>query len=130
MLCKEINFAFNEYPLRERYAIQLLHLIYESQSKILCQIFASAIKNSSLYVYRVNSSQFDLLCLSFFLKNSKITWNYLHYDYVHDKLKLNVCNEDSNTANCIVMKAGYPDHHISNQDTSIIIVSIPSRKLY
>ena len=37
----------NEYPLHEQYdtdTIQLLHLIYESQNKILCQIFASTIK--------------------------------------------------------------------------------------
>ena len=42
----------NQYPLHERYdtdTIQLLHLI-------LCQIFASCIKNSSLCVHRVYSS--------------------------------------------------------------------------
>ena len=100
----------NEYPTHERYDadnIQLLHLIYESQNKILCQTFASSIKNSSLCVYRVNSSQFDLLCLSFFLKNSKITWSYLHHKYVQDKLKLS--NEDSKMTNCLVMKAKYHD---------------------
>ena len=100
----------NEYPTHERYDadnIQLLHLIYESQNKILCQTFASSIKNSSLCVYRVNSSQFDLLCLSFFLKNSKITWSYLHHKYVQDKLKLS--NEDSKMTNCLVMKGKYHD---------------------
>ena len=110
LLCDDIrNLGWNKYPLHEPYydtdTIQLLHLIYESENKVLCQIFVSSIKNSSLCVDRVNSSQFDLLCLSFLLKNSKITWNYLHHEYVHDKLKLS--NEDSNMTNCIVMKARY-----------------------
>ena len=109
MLCNEIyeNYS-SQYPLHERYdtdTIQLLHLMYESQNKILCQNFASSIKNSSLCVDRVHSSQFDILCLSFFLKNSKITWNYLHHSYVHGMLQL--YNEDTNMTNCIVMKAKY-----------------------
>ena len=103
--------AFIKYPLHEPYydadTIQLLHLIYESENKLLCQIFVSSIINSSLCVDRVNSSQFDLLYLSFLLKNSKITWNYLHHEYVHDKLKLS--NEVSNMTNCIVTKAKYRD---------------------
>ena len=109
LLCDDILYA--EYPLHESYydtnTIQLLHLIYESENKVLCQIFVSSIINSSLCVDRVYSSRFDLLCLSFLLKNSKITWNYLHHEYVHDKLKLS--NEDSNMTNCIVMKARYND---------------------
>ena len=113
LLCDDIRYSdwSIEYPLHEPYydtdAIQLLHLIYESQNKVLCQIFGSSIINSSLCVNRVLSSQFDLLCLSFLLNNSKITWNYLHHGYVHDKLKLS--NEDSNMTNCIVMKSGYHD---------------------
>ena len=111
MLCDEMDYIFCNYPLREPYydtdTIQLLHLIYESENKVLCQIFVSSIKNSSLCVDRVYSSQFDLLCLSFLLKNSKITWNYLHHEDRQDMMKL--CNEDSNMTNCIVMKARYPD---------------------
>ena len=108
-LCNDI--LHTNYPLHEPYydtdTIQLLHLIYESENKVLCQIFVSSIINSSLCVRRVYSSRFDLLCLSFLLKNSKITWNYLHHEYVYDMLKLS--NEDSNMTNCIVMKAQYPD---------------------
>ena len=111
LLCVGMRYVFSKYPLHEPYydadTIQLLHLIYESENKVLCQIFASSIKNSSLCVNRVNSSQFDLLCFSFLLKNSKITWNYLHHPYVHDKMQLS--NEDSNMTNCIVMKARYTD---------------------
>ena len=111
LLCDCISDSLSKYPLHEPYydtdTIQLLHLIYESENKVLCETFISSIKNSSLCVDRVYSSQFDTLCLSFLLKNSKITWNYLHHEYVHDKLKLS--NEDSNMNNCIVMKAGYDD---------------------
>ena len=112
LLCDDICYSgLVKYPLHEPYydtdTIQLLHLIYESENKVLCQIFVSSIINSSLCVNRVNSSQFDLLCLSFLLKNSKITWNCLHHEYVHDILKLS--NADSNMTNCIVMKAGYND---------------------
>ena len=112
LLCDEIHHSISsKYPLHEPYydtdTIQLLHLIYESESKVLCQIFVSSIKNSSLCVYRVISSQFDLLCLSFLLKNSKISWNHLHHSYFHDMLQL--YNEDSNMTNCIVMKATYHD---------------------
>ena len=111
LLCDDIRNSLSNYPLHEPYydtdTIQSLHLIYESENKVLCQIFVSSIKNSCLCVDRVNSSQFDLLCLSFLLKNSKITWNYLHHEDRHDKLKL--CNEDSNMTNCIVMKATYHD---------------------
>ena len=111
MFCNEIYEHYGyEYPFHENYnadAIQLLHLIYESQNKLLCQIFVSSIINSSLCVNRVYSSQFDLLCLYILLKNSKITWNYLHHEYVHDMLQLS--NEDSNINNCIVMKVRFPD---------------------
>ena len=111
LLCGDIHSLFSKYPLHEPYydtdTIQLLHLIYESENKVLCQTFVSSIKNSSLCVDRVYSSRFDLLCLSFLLKNSKITWNYFHHEDHHDMLKLS--NEDSNMTNCIVMKAKYRD---------------------
>ena len=112
LFCDDNNDSvLSTYPLHESYydtdTIQLLHLIYESENKVLCQTFVSSIKNSFLCVYRVYSSQFDLLCLSFFLKNSKFTWKYLHHTYVHEILQL--YNEDSNMTNCIVMKAAYDD---------------------
>ena len=109
LLCVGMQCIFSKYPLQEPYydtdTIQLLHLIYESENKVLCQIFVSSIKNSSLCVDRVYSSQFHLLCLSFLLKNSKITWNYFHHSYFHNMLQL--YNENSNMTNCIVMKAEY-----------------------
>ena len=54
MLCNDISLLYDDYPLHEPYydthTIQLLNLIYESQNKVLCQTFASSIKNSSLCV--------------------------------------------------------------------------------
>ena len=109
LLCVGKYGVLSKYPLLEPFydtdTIQLLHLIYESENKVLCQIFVSSIKNTSLCVDRVHSSQFDLLCLSFLLKNSKITWNYLHHSYFHNMLHL--YNDDSNMTNCIAMKAEY-----------------------
>ena len=113
LLCDDIyhHSHLNKYCLHEPFynidTIQLLHLIYESENKLLCQIFVSSIAISSLCVDRVNSSKFDLLCLSFLLKNSKITWNYLHHSYSVDALQL--YNEDSNMTNCTVMKTEYYD---------------------
>ena len=52
LLCDDIPNSLSKYPLHEPYydtdTIQLLHLIYESENKVLCQIFVSSIKNSSL----------------------------------------------------------------------------------
>ena len=114
LLCDDTCNSLSKYPLHEPYydidTTQLLHLIYESENKVLCQIFVSSIKNSSLCVDRVYSSQFDLLCLSFLLKNSQITLNYFHHESGHNMLK--PYNEDSNITNCIVMKAGY--HNITS----------------
>ena len=102
VLCEHITGGFSKYPdnnsmavFRHMYiagdyseyfhfkgcdtdTVRLLHLLYESQNTELCQLLASFIKHSSICVRRVYSSQFDLLCLSFFLTNSKKSWN--HFD--------------------------------------------------
>ena len=118
MLCKQaydylnIDNNFSKYPLREHYdtdTIQLLHLLYESQNKHLCEVFASSIKNSSLCAHRLNSSHFDLLCLYFFLKNSRKTWNYLDLTYVDEYYVMKVFGEGSVVFNCIIKRAFYPN---------------------
>ena len=58
--------------------IALLQLLYESQNETLCEILSQSINNHSLCLYRVRLSVFDILCLSYFLNNSNITWNHLH----------------------------------------------------
>ena len=124
MLCKQIfemdikhlrfgmDSIFSKYPLHERYdtgTIRLLHLIYESQNKHLCEIFASSIKNSSLCAHTLNSSQFDLLCLYFFLKNSRKTWNYLELEYGDAFKSVKVFDEVSDMCNCTIKRAVYCD---------------------
>ena len=61
------------YPLN----VLLIHLLFESQNIKLCQILSQSMKNHSLCIHRVKSSLFDILCLGFFLNNSKTTWNNL-----------------------------------------------------
>ena len=57
--------------------IALLQLLYESQNETLCEILSQSINNHSLCLDRVELSVFDILCLSYFLNNSNITWNHL-----------------------------------------------------
>ena len=57
--------------------IALLQLLYESQNETLCEILSKSINNHSLCLDRVRLSAFDILCLSYFLNNSNITWNHL-----------------------------------------------------
>ena len=57
--------------------IACLQLLYESQNETLCEILSKSINNHSLCLYRVRSSMFDKLCLSYFLNNSNIKWNHL-----------------------------------------------------
>ena len=58
-------------------SIALLQLLYESQNETLCEILSQSINNHSLCLDRVRLSVFDILCLSYFLNNSNITWNHL-----------------------------------------------------
>ena len=58
--------------------IALLQLLYESQNGTICEILSKSINNHSLCLYRVRlPSVFDILCLSYFLNNTNITWNHL-----------------------------------------------------
>ena len=61
----------------DKFDVLLLQLLYESQNTTLCQILAQSMINQSLCLYELNLSLFDILCLSYFLNNSNITWKYL-----------------------------------------------------
>ena len=65
----------------------LLQMLYESQNSELCQILAKSISNRSLCLdfHQVILSQFDILCLSYFLNNSNITWNHLDLGYLNEQ---------------------------------------------
>ena len=65
--------------------IACLQLLYESQNETLCEILSQSINNHSLCLYRVRLSVFDILCLSYFLNNSNITWNHLHLRLLNEQ---------------------------------------------
>ena len=54
-----------------------LQLLYESQNETLCEILSKSVNNHSLCLFRGRLSVFDILCLSYFLNKSSITWNHL-----------------------------------------------------
>ena len=59
--------------------VYIFHLLHESQNKDLCQVLSKAMKNHSLCLFQQNISQYDQLCLSFFLQNCNMMWNCLHW---------------------------------------------------
>ena len=62
----------------DNFPILLFQLLYESQSTKLCQMLAKFITNSSLCLHEAKLSLFDTLCLSYFINNSNVTWEFLH----------------------------------------------------
>ena len=63
----------------DRFSILLLHLLYESQNKELCQALVLSISPRSICLHALNFSLFDILCLNYFLNVSSTTrWNHLH----------------------------------------------------
>ena len=76
----EIQFWGNNHCTSEHFDkldILLLQLLYESQNTTLCQVLAQSMKNHSLCLHEVRLSPFDILCLSYFINNSNISWNHL-----------------------------------------------------
>ena len=61
----------------DKFPVFLLQLLYESQNTTLCRVLAQSIKDSSLCLNDVQLSSFDVMCLSFFIENSKANWNQL-----------------------------------------------------
>ena len=81
--------------------LNLLFLIYESQNQLLCETLARSTDNLSLCLcrfkefgcfieppepselgstsYTCYASQFECLCLSYFLQNANVEWKKLHY---------------------------------------------------
>ena len=72
--------------LYDKFDVLLLQLLYESQNTTLCHILAQSMINQSLCLYgQLNLSLFDILCLSYFLNNSNITWKYLDLGRLHEQ---------------------------------------------
>ena len=62
----------------DNFPILLLQLLYESQNIKLCQFLGKFITNNSLCLHEAKLSSFDTLCLSYFINNSNVTWEFLH----------------------------------------------------
>ena len=69
----------------DKFDVLLLQLLYESQNITLCHILAQSMINQSLCLCHLNLSLFDILCLSYFLNNSKITWKYLDLGILNEQ---------------------------------------------
>ena len=58
-------------------------VVYEAQNISHCQKLAEDLgfnEIPSLCLYRQKLSPFDMLCVSYFLQNSNMKWNHLHFD--------------------------------------------------
>ena len=70
----------------DKFDVLLLQLLYESQNTTLCHILAQSMINQSLCLYgQLNLSLFDILCLSYFLNNSNITWKYIDLSRLNEQ---------------------------------------------
>ena len=89
--------------------IACLQLLYESQNETLCEILSQSINNHSLCLYRVRLSVFDILCLSYFLNNSNITWNHLHLGILNEQevqILTNTLTNNSQHNQCKILQVG------------------------
>ena len=69
----------------DKFDVLLLQLLYESQNTTLCHILAQSMINQSLCLLQLDLSLFDILCLSYFLNNSNITWKYLDLGILNEQ---------------------------------------------
>ena len=89
--------------------IALLQLLYESQNETLCEILSKSINNHSLCLRRVRLSVFDILCLSYFLNNSNITWNHLDLRHLNEQKVQRLTNTLTNNSQhnqCKILQVG------------------------
>ena len=78
----------------------LLQLLYESQNETLCQVLSRSISNHSLCLRSIKT-MFAMLCFSYFLNNSKLTWNHLDLGTLNDeKLEILVAALTNNLQYC------------------------------
>ena len=94
--------------------IACLQLLYESQNETLCEILSQSINNHSLCLDRVRLSVFDILCLSYFLNNSNITWNHLHLRVLNEQkvqILTNTLTNNSQHNQCKILQVDL--HYVS-----------------
>ena len=94
--------------------IACLQLLYESQNETLCEILSQSINNHSLCLQRVRLSVFDVLCLSYFLNNSNITWNHLDLGRLYEQkvqILTNTLTNNSQHNQCKILQVDL--YHVS-----------------
>ena len=83
--CDQIRLSGFIVDDSDKFPTFLIQLLYESQNTTLCQVLAQSINNYEMCLRGVSLSLFDWLCLSYFMNNSNLTWNFLHLGKVHDQ---------------------------------------------
>ena len=99
------NHYYSDYF--DKLDILLLQLLYESQNTTLCQVLAQSMKNHSLCLHGVSLSLFDILCLSYFLNNSNISWNHLDLSELNDQkvqILTNTLTNNSQQNQCKILE--------------------------
>ena len=79
---KILSYHFSNHPNSSTIDIFTFHILYEAQNVSYCQELAEELgftENPSLCLDRRDFSPFDMLCISYFLKNSNMKWNHLHF---------------------------------------------------
>ena len=97
------------------FAILLLQLLYESQNTQLCSTLAQSMKNHSLCLRNLRLSLFDILCVSYFLNNSNITWNHIDLGELMNLIKQEIpllnntltINSQHNKCRILEVELGY-----------------------
>ena len=104
--------------------ILFLQLLYESQNTTLCQVLAQSMKNHSLCLYRVRLSLFDILCLSYFLNNSNISWNHWDLSELNDQqlqFLTNTLTNNSQQNQCKILEVML---NITNDDSAYKLLKL------
>ena len=78
---------YENSELSNKLDILHFHLLYESQNTKLCQTLSQSMKNPSLHLGRdrLKLYLFDILCFSFFLNHTNVTWNFVNLSILDEQ---------------------------------------------
>ena len=98
----------------------VLQLLYESQNKSLCDTISQSIKNHSLCLRRMKLSNFDILCLCYFLNNSIATWNHLHLGILNEQT-VQILTNNLSTRNQYKIHVHVLEIHFKNVSVKTVV---------
>ena len=96
------------------------HVLYEAQNISYCQKLAKDLdfnKIPSLCLYGLKLSSFDMLCVSYFLLNSNMKWNHLHFSN-SEQLKIfadSLLKHSQHNSTCNILEIEIGDHNIPSE---------------